>query len=742
MEPIMRWPTKVILIILLLSWPLYLEAEGPGTTSAQFLKIGIGAREVGMGEAACALSDDANSIYWNPAGLGLLKERELTAIYNIWFEDIRHGFLGYAHPFKSSTLGVAINYLDIGRMEKTRWDYPGGKGETFSATDIAGYLSCARRLREDLAVGLNLKHIQQRIEDESATGFGTDLGILYKPSNLRLGLAVQNIGTELKFIEEGYPLPLNIKAGIAYPFKNLLFALDANKPMDNEMKFSLGIESHWFKILALRLGYKTGPDHRLGIVTKTPAGLTAGVGFNLKPLRFDLAYAPYGDLGDTYRVSLLARFGEREEKVERPEEIIPSPGAKVTDSEDYTRDKTRLHVFWTEEPKAKEYQYVIGTASGGMDVLDWTSANRRTEIEASGLDLEDGKTYYITVRAKKRGLIFSKWIELGSSDGITVDFTPPATPLILDDGEYTPEGKKELHFSWSSSDEISGIKEYLYTLGTTPGGKDVVDWTSSGTETELRLADLDLKDGMIYYLSVKAIDKAGNESLIGSSDGIMVDTTPPALVSLADEGEYTTNKTKLSFDLLFEDRESGIEEIQYAIGTSPGETDVVNWKPTTKMEITESDLDLVDGKTYYLTVKAKNRAGLWSESKSSDGIIVDTTPPTAPVVVDDGETTTDTTSLHATWSSEDPESGIIEYQYALGTIPGGTDVLDWISALEKTEVEITGLSLLADKTYYLSVKARNRAGLWSEIGISDGITMTEAPVIEEEVPTLETAPPL
>ncbi|MDI6704536.1 MAG: PorV/PorQ family protein, partial [bacterium] len=185
--------------------------EKPGITSATFLKIGVGARATGMGEAACAVADDANAIYWNPAGLGFFEEKQVSAMYNILFEDIKHGFVGYTHPFKSCTLGGAINYLDTGEMEKTT-----------RADDLAGYITYARRLGGKLSLGVNLKYIQQRIEEEKATCYGADLGILYKPFKLRLGLAVQNIGTKLKFIEEGYSLPLNIKAGAAYPFRNFL----------------------------------------------------------------------------------------------------------------------------------------------------------------------------------------------------------------------------------------------------------------------------------------------------------------------------------------------------------------------------------------------------------------------------------------------------------------------------------------------------------------------------------------
>ena len=102
----------------------------------------------------------------------------------------------------------------------------------------------------------------------------------------------------------------------------------------------------------------------------------------------------------------------------------------------------------------------------------------------------------------------------------------------------------------------------------------------------------------------------------------------------------------------------------------------------------------------------------------------DTTPPTTPVVIDDGEYTSSKTSLNATWSSSDPESGIVEYQYAIGTSPRDTDVVDWTSAGTATEATRTGLNLILGATYYFSVKAKNGKGLWSEVGTSDGITVT------------------
>lgn len=117
----------------------------------------------------------------------------------------------------------------------------------------------------------------------------------------------------------------------------------------------------------------------------------------------------------------------------------------------------------------------------------------------------------------------------------------------------------------------------------------------------------------------------------------------------------------------------------------------------------------------------------------------DITPPTTPVVNDQGVYTTNTTTLSSTWLSSDPESGIIEYQYAIGTSQGGTDVLNWTSAGITTSVTVSGLSLQNGKTYYFSVKAKNGAGLESNAGYSDGIIVDNQPLVGTIVPSSGTS---
>src|SRR5258706_11405381 len=79
-------------------------ASDPGTTAANFLKLGVGPRAVAMGEAQVGLADDVYATYWNPAGLAQLQNREAGFVQTQYFQDIHSQFAAYAHPHP--TLGT------------------------------------------------------------------------------------------------------------------------------------------------------------------------------------------------------------------------------------------------------------------------------------------------------------------------------------------------------------------------------------------------------------------------------------------------------------------------------------------------------------------------------------------------------------------------------------------------------------------------------------------------------------
>ncbi|MDP2905898.1 MAG: RHS repeat-associated core domain-containing protein [Candidatus Omnitrophota bacterium] len=196
-------------------------------------------------------------------------------------------------------------------------------------------------------------------------------------------------------------------------------------------------------------------------------------------------------------------------------------------------------------------------------------------------------------------------------------------------------------------------------------------------------------------------------------------TAPTGSVKINNDAVYV-NSTSVNLSLSASDSGSGMGQGSQMCFSNDGAT----WSnPEAYAAVKAWTLSSGSGaKTIY--AKYKDAAGNWSAAYP-DTVILDTTAPVTPLVSDDGATTISTTQLHTQWSSSDLESGIAEYLYRINrdTVVGET-IIEWTSAGTAVEVIKTGLALVAGKTYYFAVKARNNAGLWSEIGYSDGIKIT------------------
>ena len=313
---------------------------------------------------------------------------------------------------------------------------------------------------------------------------------------------------------------------------------------------------------------------------------------------------------------------------------------------------------------------------------------------------------------------------------ITVQDIAPSTPIVTDDGTYTPYNTS-LHVTWAVTSAGTGISQYEYAIGTSPtdpGSGYLVGWTSTGTNTSVTKG-LPLASGVPYYIYVKAQSVTGLWSGVGVSDGIIVDATPPSTPAVTDDGAYTISATCLHVSWIATDAQTGISQYQYAIGTSPtdpGSGYISNWTTASGTSATKNRTYL-SGITYYFYVKAKNGAGAWSSVGVSDGITVDTTPPSAPVVTDGSAYTSSNTSLHASWTATDAQSGIAGYKYAIGTSPtdpGSGYTVSWTSV--STASATANVSLTKGVTYYFYVKAKNGAGTWGSVGVSDGILAVSA----------------
>lgn len=283
-------------------------AGGVGTSAAEFLKIGVGARAVGMGEAYVAQADDVSSLYWNPGGLALMQERQASFMYSQFLKDAgySHGALGI--PLESGAIGGSYSYLGYGQING--YDINGNPIGDQKAYSSVGTLGGAW-LGNQWSLGFNLKGIQQGLADEKATAFAFDVGttLIYPQpflnGTLRFGFVYQNIGQSVKYLQQSDPLPSQWKVGVAavqLMNKKLNVALDFGKPRDDSTIMGGGVEYWLNSYFALRTGYAS--THTEG------NGVRAGMGLKIKGILFDYAYSNYGELGLAHRYELSLRFGE------------------------------------------------------------------------------------------------------------------------------------------------------------------------------------------------------------------------------------------------------------------------------------------------------------------------------------------------------------------------------------------------------------------------------------------------
>jgi hypothetical protein len=288
----MKYTSLVILVLLAAG-----RAFGTGECGAQFLKMGVGARACGMGEAFTAVADDPSAVYWNQAGLAQLDRVDVLAMQNFWLLDMSYQYLALAVPSGIGTFGLSAAYSSSGTIPKYEDFQKTGDYTAYDATASLAYgRDIARIGAGDLGLGLGGRFIQQKIENEDAMGFAGDVGLLYRLTLFNVGLAVQNIGPGIKFIERADPLPLDMNLGASGRIGPVLLAADLGKYIDSKVRFGIGAEGTLLKVLALRAGYNTA------------SSFSAGGGVTWHGISIDYAFVPYKDIDATHRISARVRF--------------------------------------------------------------------------------------------------------------------------------------------------------------------------------------------------------------------------------------------------------------------------------------------------------------------------------------------------------------------------------------------------------------------------------------------------
>ncbi|XP_052081235.1 uncharacterized protein LOC127719259 [Mytilus californianus] len=476
----------------------------------------------------------------------------------------------------------------------------------------------------------------------------------------------------------------------------------------------------------------------------------------------------------------------------------PVPGDVVdgnnTGFEDiqFSGSAAKVEIQWMNfyDPESKIRQYDVQVQAAGnlsenfQVVRDFVTFSNMTE-SAKWLNFHfEHKDRVKLVLQTTNGALNSI---VNETDGYIVDLTPPKL-VYLEDGSVQHEDLEfqsdttSLSSNFKFIDEESGLDHFkiqIYQRYQSIRSQIVPetrnDWIEldDGNLNEFIDPSLTLRQGAVYSIRVGAVNKAGFMAAF-ETNGVMVDTTPPIIHWLHvntlsdDEGQTVygyvwqadTNGIKAAW--LSSDHESGVINYKIAVGSSPGGTEVKSWtdiglKTDKYIDGLSLDITDIDTKTpvYYVSLIALNGAGLESSPVISTpivvveadkaGIVIDGTDgtdhdPVSDIGVDiDYQSDISTLSVQFT-GFESHLHGVMAYEWAVGTSPGGQDVTtfsaDGILHVEEQNIAGDGLTssgyaqvnvqLEPGNTYYSTIRGVTNAGNIIE-SVSDGITVDLLP---------------
>jgi hypothetical protein len=317
------------------------QSRKAGINSAAFLKVGVGARHVGMGSAVTSLNGDASNVFWNPAGVALNDEKAQVAFtYNSWIGGLTQNAVAGSYRLEGiGTIGLGVMTFGMTGIKADRDIYPGNASlqalqidqataGTYDYMDLLAQITYSAYVMDRLTLGASFKFINEKIDDQNATAIGFDLGSVYNIGiyNWNIGARLSNLGSDMKFYDYASPIPLTFSIGtslapIHIGDNKVTLAVDAVKPQDGQQYYYTGLEYNYNNMIFLRGGWKLnysyfglsgdgmdeGTSQRASVRTSLEKGsLGAGVRVPVSDymVSLDYAYTAFTSFDGVHRVTV------------------------------------------------------------------------------------------------------------------------------------------------------------------------------------------------------------------------------------------------------------------------------------------------------------------------------------------------------------------------------------------------------------------------------------------------------
>ncbi|HXE57865.1 MAG TPA: PorV/PorQ family protein [Gemmatimonadales bacterium] len=281
-----------------------------GTTAAEFLLLGAGARGTALGGAFAAIATDVSALYYNPAGVALMGRPGVTVSTYDYVADTRYSWGGIAFPFSGGARAIGLQIGTFGFKDQPVYtvEQPDGTGSTYSVSETFIGLTYAENFSDRFSAGLTAKGIFDKLGETSgeafAVDFGTNFHAMLSGHPIKFSFVLANLGTNLsysgdalnfeaprdplpgedpvpeapqpgQFRTKDFPLPTVFRVGLAYDLvtgeaNRLTLLADFNQPNNNQAGFTGGAEWASQRLggspfgVALRGSYSYAPANDIG----------------------------------------------------------------------------------------------------------------------------------------------------------------------------------------------------------------------------------------------------------------------------------------------------------------------------------------------------------------------------------------------------------------------------------------------------------------------------------------------
>jgi len=266
--------------------------------SAVFNDYQPSARARAMGNAFIAVSDDANGVFYNPAGIifsPVSASVGMSQLYGQKFTEIKTGSFVYPLPRKYGTIGVGINTFDV--------DFEDEVLLSEGNYTLAHSFELLSDIHSSIHFGWSANIYDLAMDGyKDDTAFGLNVGaIATLHQRTRFGFSVTNINHPKVGTNNMHSVPQKFSMGIAYtPYDQVTTSIEMKKDFAESTEFMGGVEFKLFEPLYLRAG-----------VHQNPATWSAGASFRVTSVAVDYSFTQHTILNPTHYLNISYNFKEK-----------------------------------------------------------------------------------------------------------------------------------------------------------------------------------------------------------------------------------------------------------------------------------------------------------------------------------------------------------------------------------------------------------------------------------------------